>query len=146
MEIRPLSMPYKQSCLSRTYMSKGRIQQVDIPLKQEVNNLEEDFSDSKEEDLGIQALEEEVVETPQEEVEDNKYSLPEEEEAVTITMTRGISNVIVAINLGTIALNAEGKLRWRYVSKPTMQRRMTEKKLHFLSNKNLVRNRRIYGI
>jgi hypothetical protein len=146
MEIRPSSMPYKQSCLSRTDMSKGRLQQVDIPLKQEVNNPEEDFSNSKEEVLGIQALEEEVVETPPEEVEDNKHSLLEEEEAVTITVTRGISNVIVAINLGTIALNAEGKLRWRYVSKPTMQRRMTEKKLHFLSNKNLARNRKIYGI
>jgi hypothetical protein len=119
---------------------------VDIPLKQEVNNPEEDSRDSKEEVLGIQALEEEVVETPPEEVEDNKHSLLEEEEAVTITVTRGISNVIVAINLGTIALNAEGKLRWRYVSKPTMQRRMTEKKLHFLSNKNLARNRKIYGI
>ena len=106
-------------------MSKGRLQQVDIPLKQEVNNPEEDSRDSKEEVLGIQALEEEVVETPPEEVEDSKHSLLEEEEAVTITVTRGISNVIVAINLGTIALNAEGKLRWRYVSKPTMQRRMT---------------------
>lgn len=139
-------MPYKQRCLSRTDMSKGRLQQVDIPLKQEVNNPEEDSRDSKEEVLGIQALEEEVVETPPEEVEDSKHSLLEEEEAVTITVTRGISNVIVAINLGTIALNAEGKLRWRYVSKPTMQRRMTEKKLHFLSNKNLARNRKIYGI
>jgi hypothetical protein len=127
-------------------MSKGRLQQVDIPLKQEVNNPEEDFRDSKEEVLGIQVLEEEVVETPPEEVKDNKHSLLEKEEAVTITVTRGISNVIVAINLGTIALNAEGKLRWRYVSKSTMQRRMTEKKLHFLSNKNLARNRKIYGI
>ena len=107
MEIRPLSIPYKQSCLSKTDMSKGRLQQVDIPLKQEVNNPEEDFSNSKEEDLGIQALEEEVVETLPEEAEDNKHSLLEEEEAVTITVTRGISNVIVAINLGTIALNAE---------------------------------------
>ena len=97
---------------------------MDIPLKQEVNNLEEDFSNSKEEDLGIQALEEEVVETPPEKDEDNKHSLLEEEEAVTITMTRGISSVIVATNLGTIALNAEGKLRWRYVSKPTMQQRV----------------------
>ena len=88
-------------------MSKGRLQQVDIPLKQEVNNPEEDFSNSKEEDLGIQALEEEVVETPPEEVEDNKHSLLEEEEAVTITVTRGISNVIVAINLGTIALRCK---------------------------------------
>ena len=120
---------------------------MDIPLKQEVNNPDEDFSDSKEEDLGIQALEEEeVVETPLEEVEDNKHSLLEEEEAVTITVTRGISNVIVAINLGTIALNAEGKLRWRYVSKPTMQRRMTEEQPHYLSNKDLTRNRRMYGI
>ena len=93
---------------------------MDTPLKQEVNNPEEDSKDSKEEVLGIQALEEEVAETPLEEAEDNKHSLPEEEEAVTITMTRGISNVIVAINSGTIALNAEGKLRWRYVSKPTM--------------------------
>ena len=119
---------------------------MDISLKQEVNNLEEDFSNSKEEDLGIQALEEEVAETPPEEVEDNKHSLLEEEEAVTITVIRGISSVIVATNLGTIALNAEGKLRWRYMSKLTMQRRMIEKKLHFLSNKNLARNRRIYGI
>ena len=119
---------------------------MDIPLKQEVNNPEEDFSDSKEKDLGIQALEEKVVETPPEDVDDNKHSLLEEEEVVTIIMTRGISNVIVAINLGTIALNAEGKLRWRYVSKPTMRRRMTEKQLHYLSNKVLTRNRRIYGI
>jgi len=127
-------------------MSKGRLQQVDIPLKQEVNNPEKDSRDSKEEVFGIQALEEEVVETPPEEVEDNKHLLLEEEEAVTITVTREISSVIDAINLGTIALNVEGKLRWRYVSKPTMQRRMTEKKLHFLSNKNLARNRKIYGI
>ncbi|KAJ6880799.1 hypothetical protein NC652_033980 [Populus alba x Populus x berolinensis] len=120
MEIRPSSMPYKQSCPSRTDMSKGRLHQVATPLKEEVNNPEEDSSNSKEEVLGIQALEEEVAETPPEEAEDNKHSLPEEEEAVTITVTRGISNVIVAINLGTIALNAEEKLRWRYVSKPTM--------------------------
>ena len=119
---------------------------MDIPLQQEVSNLEEVFSNSKVEDLGIQALEEEVVETLPEEVEDNKHSLLEEEEAVTITVTRGISNVIVAINLGTIALNAEGKLRCRYMSKPTMQRRMTEKQLHCLSNKVLAKDRRIYGI
>ena len=80
---------------------------MDIPLKHEVNNPEEDFRDSKEEVLGIQVLEEEVVETPPEEVEDNKHLLLEEKEAVTITVTRGISNVIVAINLGTIALNAQ---------------------------------------
>ena len=88
-------------------MSKGRLHQVDTPLKEEVNNPEEDSRNSKEEVLGIQASEEEVVETPPEEVEANMHSLLEEEEAVTITMTRGISNVIVAINLGTIALNAE---------------------------------------
>ena len=76
---------------------------MDIPLQQEVSNPEEVFSNSKVEDLGTQAS--------------------EEEEAVTITVTRGIYNVIVAINLGTIALNAEGKLRWKYVSKSTMQRR-----------------------
>ena len=119
---------------------------MDIPLQQEVNNPEEDFSNSKVEDLGIQALEEEVVEAPPEEAEANMHSLLEEEEAVTITVTRGISNVIAAINLGTIALNADGKLRWRYVSMPILQRRMTEKHLHFLSNKNLARNRKIYGI
>jgi hypothetical protein len=83
---------------------------VDIPLKEEVNKHEEDFSNFKEEDLGIQDSEEEVVETPPEEVEDNKHLLLEEEEAVTITMTRGISSVIDAINLGTITLNVEGKL------------------------------------
>jgi hypothetical protein len=91
-------------------MSKGRLQQMAIALGEEVNKDEEDFSDFKVEDLRIQDLEEEVVETPPEEVEDNKHSLLEEEEAVTITVTRGISSVIVAINLGTIALNVEGKL------------------------------------
>jgi len=103
-------MPYKQRCLSRTDISKGRLQQVDIPLKQEVNNPEEDFSNSKEEDLGIQVLEEEVADIPPEEVEDNNHSLLEEEEAVTITVTREISSVIIANNLGTIALNVKGKL------------------------------------
>jgi hypothetical protein len=83
-------------------MRKWRLQQVAIP--------EEDFSNFKEEDLGIQDLEEEEVETPPEEVGDNKHLLLEEEEAVTITVTREISSVIVAINLGTIALNVEGKL------------------------------------
>jgi hypothetical protein len=91
-------------------MSKGRPQQVDKLLKEEVHKDEEDFSNSKEEDLGIQVSEEEVVETPPEEVEDNKHLLLEEEEAVTITVTREISNVIDAINLGTIALNVKGKL------------------------------------
>jgi len=110
MEIKQLSMPYKQSCLSRTDMSKGRPQQVDILLKEEVHKDEEDFSNSKKEDLGIQVSEEEVVETPLEEVEDNKHLLLEEEEAVTITVTREISSVIDVINLGTIALNVKGKL------------------------------------
>jgi len=91
-------------------MSKGRPQQVDILLKEEVHKDEEDFSNSKEEDLGIQVSEEEVVETPPEEVEDNKHLLLEEEEAVTITVIREISSVIDAINLGTIALNVKGKL------------------------------------
>ena len=98
---------------------------MNIPLEEEINKEEEASSDFKEEVLGIQVLEEEVVETPPEEVEDNKHSLLEEEEAVTITVTRGISNVIVAINLGTIALNVEGKLHQRYINKPTMQRRMS---------------------
>jgi len=83
---------------------------VDIPLKEEVHKDEEDFSNSKEEALGIQDLEKEVVETPPEEVEDNKHSPLEEEEVVTITVTREISNVIIANNLGTIALNVKGKL------------------------------------
>ncbi|XP_011003181.1 PREDICTED: uncharacterized protein LOC105109990 [Populus euphratica] len=52
-------------------MSKGRLQQVDIPLEEEVNKHEEDFSDFKTKLLGIQVLEEEVVETPSEKVEDN---------------------------------------------------------------------------
>jgi len=105
-------MPYNQSCLSKTDMSKGRLQQVDIPLKEEVNKDKEDFSDFKKEDLGIQDSEEEVVETPLEEVGDSRHLLleEEEEEAVTITVTRGISSVIVVINLGTIAPNVEGKL------------------------------------
>jgi len=83
---------------------------VDIPLKEEVHKDEEDFSNSKEEALGIEDLEKEVVETPPEEVEDNKHSPLEEEEVVTITVTREISNVIIANNLGTIALNVKGKL------------------------------------
>jgi hypothetical protein len=91
-------------------MSKGRFQQVDIPLKEEVNKDEEDFSDFKKEDLGIQDSEEEVVKTPPEEVGDSRHLLLEEEEAVTISVTRGISSVIVVINLGTIAPNVEGKL------------------------------------
>jgi hypothetical protein len=91
-------------------MSKGRLQQVDIPLKEEVHKDEEVFSNSKEEDLGIQVSEEEVADIPPEEAEDNKHSLLKEEEAVTITVIREISSVIDAINLGTIALNVKGKL------------------------------------
>jgi hypothetical protein len=37
---------------------------VDIPLEEEVNKDNEDFNYFKEEDLRIQNLEEEVVETP----------------------------------------------------------------------------------
>jgi hypothetical protein len=80
---------------------------VDIPLKEEVNI---DKKDSIEEDLGIRVSKEEVVETPLEEVEDNKHLLLKEKEAVIITMTRKISNVIAVINLGTITLNFEEKL------------------------------------
>jgi hypothetical protein len=92
-------------------MSKGRLQQVDIPLEEEVNKDKNDFNDFKEEDLEIQDSEDEEVETPLEKARDNKHLLLEKEEAVTITMIRGISSVIVAINLGTIALNVEGKLQ-----------------------------------
>jgi len=80
---------------------------VDIPLKEEVNI---DKKDSIEEDLGIWVSKEEVVETPLEEVEDNKHLLLKEEETVIITMTREISNVIAVINLETITLNIEEKL------------------------------------
>ena len=51
-----------------------------------------------------------MADIPPEEAEDNNHSLIEEEEAVTITVTRGISSVIIANNLGTIALNVKGKL------------------------------------
>jgi len=103
-------MPYNQSYLSRRV---GRFQQLDIPLKEAVNKAEGDLNDSNEEDLGTQNSEEEVVETPLEEVEDNKHLLLEEGEAVITTMTREISSVINAINLGTIALNVEEKLHQR---------------------------------
>ena len=130
MEIRQLSMPYNQSCLSRR---AGRLQQVDIPLKEGVNKDEEDFSNFKEEGLGIRDLKEEEVKTLPEKAGDNQHLLLEEEEAVTITVIREISSVIVAINLGTIALNVEGKLHQRYMNKPTMQRRMSssEDQLHY---------------
>ena len=106
---------------------------MDIPLKEGVNKDEEDFNNFKEEDLGIQDSEEEEVETPPEEARDNQYLLLDEEEAFTITVTREISSVIVAINLATIALNVEGKLHQRYVNKPTMQRMMplSEDQLHY---------------
>ena len=93
---------------------------MDIPLKEEVNKDKEDFNNFKEEDIGIQDSKEEEVETPSEETGDNKHLLLEEEEAIIITITRGISSVIVAINLGTIALNVEGMLHYRYVNKLTM--------------------------
>jgi hypothetical protein len=51
-----------------------------------------------------------VLKTTLKEDEDNKYLLIEKEEAITITVTRGISSVITAISLGTIALYVEGKL------------------------------------
>jgi hypothetical protein len=110
MEIKQLSMPYKQSYLSKIDMRKRRLQQVVIPLGEELNKDNEDFNDFKEEDLGIQDLEEKMVETPPDEVKDNKHPLIEEEEAITITVIREISSVIIAINLDTIALNVEGKL------------------------------------
>ena len=93
----------------------------------------ENFSNFKENDLGIYDSKEEVVETPLEEVKDNKHLLLEEEEAVTITVIREISSVIVAINLGTITLNVEGKLHQRHMNKPTIQRRMSssEDQLHY---------------
>ena len=80
---------------------------MDIPLKEEVNI---DKKDSIEEDLGIRVSKKEVVETPLEEVEDNKHLLLKEKEEVIITMTRKISNVIAVINLRTITLNFEEKL------------------------------------
>jgi len=86
---------------------QGGLQQVDIPLKEKVNI---DKKDSIEDDLRIRVSKEEVVETPLEEVEDNKHLLLKKEEAVIITMTREISNVIAVINLGTITLNVEEKL------------------------------------
>ena len=86
---------------------------MDIPLEEEVNNDNEDFNNFKEKDFRIQDSEEEVVETPVMEVEDNKYLLERKlKEAITITVTREISNVIIVINLGTIALNVKGKLYW----------------------------------
>ena len=105
---------------------------MDIPLKEGVNKDEEDFNNFKEEDLGIQDSDEEEVETPLE-AGDNKHLLLKEDEAVTITVTREISSVIVAINLGIITLNVEGNLHQRYVNKLTMQRRMpsSEDQLHY---------------
>ena len=44
---------------------------MNTPLEEEINKEEEASNDFKEEDLGIQASEEEVVETSPEEDEDN---------------------------------------------------------------------------
>jgi len=55
-------------------MSKGRLQQIDIPLEEEVNKDENDFNNFEEEDLGIQDSKEEAVKTPLEEV-NNKLLL-----------------------------------------------------------------------
>jgi hypothetical protein len=57
-------------------MSKGRLQQIDIPLEEEVNKDENDFNNFEEEDLGIQDSKEEAVKTPLEEV-NNKLLLLE---------------------------------------------------------------------
>jgi hypothetical protein len=51
-----------------------------------------------------------VLKTTLKEDEYNKYLLIEKEETITITVTRGLSSVIDAISLGTIALNVKGKL------------------------------------
>jgi len=41
-------MPCNQNCpLKKTYMSNERLQQVNIPLKKEVNKDENDFNDFK---------------------------------------------------------------------------------------------------
>jgi hypothetical protein len=97
---------------------------VDIPLKKEVNKDEEGFNDFKENDLGIQDSEAEVLETTLKEDEDNKHLLLQEHEAIIIIMTREIYSVITAISLGTIALNFKRKLHWRYMNRPTMQRKI----------------------
>jgi len=39
--------------LKKTDMNKRRLQQVDIPFKEEINKDKEDFNDFKKEDLGI---------------------------------------------------------------------------------------------
>jgi len=59
---------------------------------------------------------------------DNKHLLIEEKETITITMTRGISNVIAAISWDTIALNVKGKLYQRYMNNPTTQRKIPPQK------------------
>jgi len=57
-------MPCNQNCsLKRTYMSNERLQQVDIPLEEEVNKDENHFNDFKEDDFGIKDSKEEMVET-----------------------------------------------------------------------------------
>ena len=52
-------------------MSKEGLQHMNIPLEEEINKEEQASNDFKEEDLGIQVSEEEVIETPSEEDEDN---------------------------------------------------------------------------
>jgi len=44
-------------------MSNERLQQVDIPLEEEVNKDENHFNDFKEDDFGIKDSKEEMVET-----------------------------------------------------------------------------------
>jgi hypothetical protein len=94
---------------------------MNLPLEEEVNKDEEDFNNFKEEDLGIQDSKAKVLEIILKEDEDNQHLLQEEEEAVTIIMTRGISSVITIISLGTIALNVNHQ---RYMNKPTMQKKI----------------------
>ncbi|KAL3566020.1 hypothetical protein D5086_031435 [Populus alba] len=96
--------------LKEDIYEQGGLQQMDIPLEKKINRDEEDFSDFKEKDLRIQDPEEKVVEIPLEKDEHNKHLLLEEEDVVTIIMRKGISSIITAISLGTIALNVEGKL------------------------------------
>jgi hypothetical protein len=97
--------------LKKDMYEQGGLQHVNIPLEEEINKDNElDFNDFKKEDLGIQDSKEKVVETQLEKNEDNKHLLLKEDEVVIIIMRRGISSVITAISLGTIALYVEGKL------------------------------------
>jgi hypothetical protein len=65
-----------------------------------------------------------VLETTLENDEENKYILLEEKKTVTIIVTRRISIVIVAINLGTIALNVEVKNHQGSINKLSIQRKI----------------------